>query len=222
MATSAEPDRTRARELAKESIAAGDPTGWFERLYQESEQGGAPVPWAELTPNPNLLSWRNAAPGIELAGRSALVVGCGLGDDAEQLSDWDAWVTAFDIAPTAIATAARRYPETKVDYQVADLLNPPEAWEHRFDFVFESYTIQALPVDIRQHAMEQVAKFVAPKGHLLIVARAREDDDPLGEIPWPLSKLELATFERCGLEQVSFEDYMDGATRRFRVLYRRL
>lgn len=31
--------RARARELAAESVAAGDATGWFERLYAEAEAG---------------------------------------------------------------------------------------------------------------------------------------------------------------------------------------
>src|SRR5450432_3396538 len=97
-----EPDRTRARQLANESFAQGDPTGWFEHLYQEAERGTAVLPWADLRPNPNLLSWWDLKPGVTLADRSALVVGCGLGDDAERLADWGARVTAFDVAPTAI------------------------------------------------------------------------------------------------------------------------
>ena len=38
------PDRTRARQLAAEYVAKGDPTGWFEQLYQEAEAGGSPIP----------------------------------------------------------------------------------------------------------------------------------------------------------------------------------
>src|SRR5580692_11152623 len=100
-----EPDRTRARQLAKDSVAAGDPTGWFEQLYKESEDGATVVPWADMRPNPNLTTWWDSRPDVTLGGRTALVVGCGFGDDAEQLAAWGAAVTAFDIAPTAIATA---------------------------------------------------------------------------------------------------------------------
>ena len=219
---SQEPDRTRAQQLSKESLEQGDPTGWFERLYQESEQGKTVIPWADRGPNPNLTSWWDAKPGVALMGQSALVVGCGLGDDAEQLAAWGANVTAFDVAPTAIATARKRFPETKVNYQVADLLNPPSGWTRRFDFVFESYTLQALPSDVRPRAIRSVAQFVCSGGALLIVARARELTDPAGEAPWPLTAQELNEFERLGLLPISWEDYLDGETRRFRVLYRSL
>lgn len=217
-----ERDRNRARQLAKESLAAGDPTGWFERLYQESAQGAAVVPWADKAPNPNLISWWESGPGVSLEGRKALVVGCGLGDDAEQLAQWGALVTAFDVAPSAVAAARARFQDSKVDYQVADLLHPPADWKGKFDFIFECYTLQALPGEVRGHAIEQVAGMVAPGGHLLVVARARDDEDPAGEMPWPLTRQELMGFERLGFEYETWEDYMDGATRRFRVLYRRL
>jgi hypothetical protein len=36
------PDRRRLRQLAAEYLAEGDPTGWFERLYEEAEEGKAP------------------------------------------------------------------------------------------------------------------------------------------------------------------------------------
>ena len=57
------PDRTRARRLASESIAMGDATGWFERLYAEAQGGEAVVPWADLAPNPHVVEWldRDAA-----------------------------------------------------------------------------------------------------------------------------------------------------------------
>jgi 2-polyprenyl-3-methyl-5-hydroxy-6-metoxy-1,4-benzoquinol methylase len=214
-----EPDRTRARQLAKDSVAAGDPTGWFEQLYKESEDGATVVPWADMRPNPNLTTWWDSRPDVTLGGRTALVVGCGFGDDAEQLAAWGAAVTAFDIAPTAIVTARRRFPETKVGYQTADLLNPPASCTRRFDFVFESYTLQALPSGVRAQAIERVASFVASKGHLLIVARGRDREDPEGEMPWSLLKEELAAFEHLGLELARWEDYLDDTTRRFRVLY---
>ena len=53
-------DRTRARQLAAEYLAKGDPTGWFEHLYREGEEGKSIVPWMELRPNPNLLDfWKD-------------------------------------------------------------------------------------------------------------------------------------------------------------------
>lgn len=43
-------ERARARQLSAESVAAGDATGWFERLYAEAEAGVCVVPWADGLP----------------------------------------------------------------------------------------------------------------------------------------------------------------------------
>ena len=124
--------------------------------------------------------------------------------------------------PLRLQEQARRYPETQVDYRVADLFHAPPDWTDRFDFVFECYTLQALPADVRTEAIEKLAEFVAPGGHLLLIARGRDAADPKGDMPWPLTKEEVGQFERFGLTTVSQEDYPDGSTRRFRVLYQRL
>src|ERR1700721_4465985 len=55
-----EPNRRRARELAAESRRAGDPTGWFEQLYQEHEQGRRGVPGRAGVPTSTV---RNAGGG---------------------------------------------------------------------------------------------------------------------------------------------------------------
>ncbi len=93
-------DRARARELAAEFHRKGDPTGWFEALYQEGEAGKSTVPWANLRPNPLLLDFWNAHPQ-QTAGKTALTIGSGMGDDAEQLATWGFQTTAFDISETA-------------------------------------------------------------------------------------------------------------------------
>jgi len=165
-------------------------------------------------------------------GRRALVVGCGLGDDAEHLSAIGLDVTAFDISPEAVAWCRRRFPNSRVNYQQADLLAPPAAFTlalpaevtGAFDFVFEAYTLQSLPVELRLQAMTHLASFVAPGGTLLVVARGRDDAEPLEQMPWPLSRKELAPLAAAGLEVVSFEDYFDSEAnpvRRFRVTFRR-
>jgi len=70
--------RAHARELARESIARGDVTGWFETLYAESERDGFRISWVDLEPN---RTGRMAAAPAGPAHRSAIVVGCGYGDD---------------------------------------------------------------------------------------------------------------------------------------------
>jgi 2-polyprenyl-3-methyl-5-hydroxy-6-metoxy-1,4-benzoquinol methylase len=171
------PDRTRARELAAEFIRKGDPTGWFEPLYQEAEVGKSTVPWVDLCPNLHLLGFWNAHPR-QTIGKSALVIGCGLGDDAEQLSQWGFQTTAFDISETAIRSAKKRYPNSGVGYVAADLFVPPASWQHNFDFVLEIYTLQTLPAALRPPAITKMTEFLRPAGLLLLIARGREPSDP--------------------------------------------
>ena len=216
----AEPNRTRARELAEESLAAGDPTGWFDRLYLEQEQGALVVPWADRGASPNLLEFYERSPFA--AGRG-LVVGCGFGDDAEQLAAWGFETTAFDISPAAIRACKQRFPGSRVNYVAADVFAPPDDWSGRFDLVLESNTLQALPKEIRARAIRSIGRFVKKAGAILVIARAREENEPEGQMPWPLTRVDMDEFVAAGLTQESFEDFWDRETppvRRFRAVYR--
>jgi SAM-dependent methyltransferase len=216
-------NRARARELAAEFNRKGDPVGWFEALYREAEAGEAVIPWADLRPNSNLLDFWRLHPQ-QTGGKQALVIGSGLGDDAEQLAAWGYRTTAFDVAPTAISAARKRFPTSSVDYTVADLLTPPKSWQRKFDFVLEVYTLQALPAALRPRAMRAIAEFLRSEGVLLVIARGRDAADAEGQMPWPLTREELAEFVSAGLQEISFEDYFDPeepAVRRFRAVYKR-
>lgn len=182
---------SRARQLSAESIAGGDPTGWFERLYTEGEAGESVVPWIQGTTNPVLADW---AAGLSGAGKRALVVGCGTGEDAEFLAVLGFTVTAFDLAPTAIATARRIHAGSAVTYEVADLLALPGAWAGAFDLVFEAYTVQPLFGPVREGALAALSGPVAPGGTLLVVAFASEENSPersSAMMPWPLTRAEV-------------------------------
>lgn len=209
--------------MARAAIERGRPLDWFEELYAEASTAGpSAVPWADLKPNPNLLDWldRELPDGV---GKSALVVGCGLGDDAEELARRGFAVTAFDISGSAVAMARRRFPASAVEYAVANLFCAPTAWTKSFDLVQEAYTLQVLPAELRHRAVERLSSFVAPGGTLLVIARGREDDQHAGELPWPLTCAEAELPLSCGLEQVSFEDYLDSEVppvKRFRATYR--
>lgn len=208
--------------LAAASLARGDGTGWFEQLYAAGAQGRAEVPWDRPTPNRLLIEWAGDLDGY---GRSALVVGCGLGRDAEFVAGLGFTTTAFDISPTAVATARDRHPGTSVDYRVADLLDPPPQWRHAFDLVVESYTVQALPAALRPRATAHVPTLVAPGGTLLVIAAARAADsaEPPGP-PWPLTPAEIDAFGGDGLTRVSREDLadpVDPAIHRWRAVFHR-
>ena len=67
-------------------------------------------------------------------GKKALTIGCGLGDDAEQLAEWGFSTTAFDVSETAIRACRRRFPDSRVQYVAADLLQPPASLVPRIRF----------------------------------------------------------------------------------------
>jgi SAM-dependent methyltransferase len=184
-------------------LAAANPTGWFEQLYAEADEGRAGIPWDKGSPNALL-----ADHPLDGAGRTALVVGCGLGRDSEHVAGRGYATTAFDIAPTAIATTRRRFPASPVDYRVADLLAPPAEWHRAFDLVVESITVQSLPIHLHPAATTAVTDFVAPGGTLLVFAVARDEEVPEGP-PWPLTADEVRAFATNGLRTVAI-DRLDG------------
>ncbi|WEL22691.1 methyltransferase domain-containing protein [Halorhabdus sp. BNX81] len=216
-------NRDRARELAEQYTTEGKPLAWFDVLYSERSNGEAAVPWADLEPNPNLLEWLEKTP-LDPTGKRALVVGCGLGDDVEALSGRGFDVMGFDISPAAIEQCRERFPDSTAAYHEADLFDPPADWVGAFDFVLESYTLQVLPPATRRTAIEQIAEFVKPSGRLLVISRGRDNDEPTGELPWPLTEQRVKEFTAAGLELRSFEEYYDDETppvRRFRAEFER-
>jgi SAM-dependent methyltransferase len=195
--------RQRYRALSAESLSAQDPTGWFERLYGEAEAGEAQVPWDRSAPHPLLASWAESRRGTG-DGKRALIVGCGPGDDAELVSALGYDTVAFDISEAAIRTARQRYPQSKVEYLVADLFNPPASWERTFDLVVEVFTVQALPVEYHPRLIDHIGRFVG--GTLLVIAAARDDDEEHDGIPpWPLTRAEVESFTGTGLRLVSLQ-----------------
>ena len=202
-------------DLIREYHNKGDYTGWFEQVYALDN---AP-PWANHAPHPHLVSWARAQ-HLMGAGQRALVIGCGLGDDAEFLSGRGFDVTAFDISETAIDICQRRFPDSDVHYVVADLFALPEDWQQAYDFVLESRTIQALPASMSHKTIEAIANLVAPGGTLLVLCDGREPHEAKGHIPWPLSRRELQAFIEQGLTEVQFDEFHEGGERLFRVVYR--
>jgi SAM-dependent methyltransferase len=216
--------RARARELADKFAEGGDPTGWFDELYKEAAGDNEKIPWADLEPNRFFKAWAEKS-GLRGDGSRALVVGCGLGDDAVYLDDVGFDVTAFDISSTAIEWARRLHKDRDIKFEVMDLFEPFRGWLGAFDFVLEVYTIQPLPLEMRERVMDSIAAFVAPGGELVVVTRGREDDEEVLKVPWPVSRGELARFEENGLVQTHFEvmpdDTDDEPADRFVVVYRR-
>jgi SAM-dependent methyltransferase len=208
-----------ARHLATESLAGGDPTGWFERLYAAAESGAAVVPWDNASPQRFLVEWAEHF-RVRGAGRRAVVVGCGFGDDAEYVAGMGFDTDAFDISASAIRGARQRFPETRVRYRTADLLDLPAEWRHAFDLVVEVYTLQALPDPPRRQAVAGLRDLVRPGGRLLVIAFAREEAQTPGPPPpWLLTRTEIEAIASDDVPLVHVDELDEG--RRVRAEFRR-
>jgi hypothetical protein len=138
--------------LASASLAAGDPTGWFDRLYAAGACGQLPVPWSRRQPHPLLAQWASARDRSG-TGQRAVVVGCALGADAEYVAGLGFATTGFDISGTAIRLARQRFGGSAVRYVVADLLDYPQAW------------LRAPRLGHRDHHRPGPARPASPPGH---------------------------------------------------------
>jgi len=172
----------------------------FDEIYARARSDFAAVPWAELVAHPALVASLDRQPPS--LGRAALVIGCGLGDDAEELARRGFRVTAFDVSPTAIDWCRERFPASSVEYEVADLFGLPDAWRDAFDLVVEIRTLQSLPPSRRAVAVAAIAATVRRGGRVFVRCLARADDDRWGSRPWPVSRRELAAFVDAGLAEV--------------------
>ncbi len=215
--------REKMKEIATEYLEKGDATGWFDAIYRETEGDSELIPWVDFEPNRFLVEWENENK-LEGKGRKALVVGCGLGDEAKFLYERDFDVTAFDISEKAIEIAKRIHKNTDIKFQVADLFNPPKEFRKAFDLVLEVYTIQALPPNLREEVMAKITSFVAENGELIAVQRFRENGIEPEALPWALSPNDLSNFDKNGLTQTGFSEYLgdeEEPIKRFVTVYER-
>ena len=178
--------RRRLRSFSDAAATEGKFLDWFERLYEHADSNPVWIPWSKGEPHPMLVDWMentDLSPGI------ALVVGCGLGEDAMYLAELGWKVTAFDIAPTAVQWASKRYPHERINWVVGDLLQPNNEWEKAFDFVLEVHILQAIPEEFRIPASRNLSPLVSPSGQLVCIGRLSIDDSVQQEgPPWPLSE----------------------------------
>ncbi|MPZ93402.1 MAG: methyltransferase domain-containing protein [Propionibacteriales bacterium] len=205
----------RARRLAADSLAANDATSWFERLYVAAEARELTMPWDRGAPHHLLVQWAEEQ-HLEGRGRRALIVGCGLGQDAEYVQGLGFDTVAFDVSAAGVRTAHRRFPDSGVQYVTADLLDPRAEWRAAFDLVVESLTVQSLPESLRPAAIAAVARLVRPGGTLIVIAAVRDElEIPVGP-PWPLTRADVEAFATEGLQPVRIEDIRDAKQRSVR------
>lgn len=197
-------------------VEENKPTDWFEKLYSEANEDGEGIPWANMAPHPVFKNWISKNPNTH-KGKTALVIGCGMGDDAIELESQGFKVTAFDVSNSAIELCKTRFPNAKVEFIQADLLKGIPDWNRKFDFVLEIYTIQALPPKYEKTLIKHISDFVADKGKLLVITETHQgkrvfENGP----PWLLNNDYIKSFEGCGLKQIfhssSIEAEMGEAT----------
>lgn len=201
-------DPVKYKSMVKKYQDNDDPLGWFDSIYTDAKGQHENVFWADLEPSPYLLKWLQENP-IHPDSKHAIAIGCGVGDDAEALSEAGYKVTAFDISPEAIKLCKQRYPNTKVHYLVADLFNTPKKWKQDFDLVYECNTIQVLPGKYRILARDSMVSLLSYNATILISCRSRKTGEQGDEIPLPLDKKEINGFVSSGLEEISFLSYDD-------------
>ncbi len=217
-------DPVKYKEMVRSYQDRDDPTGWFDSIYTDAQGDHNSVFWADLQASPYLLGWLKSSKQ-EPKGKKAVVIGCGVGDDAQALSQAGYDVTAFDISPEAIKLCKNRYPDTKVNFLVADLFQYPSEWKENFDLVYECNTIQVLPGKYRIQARDAMVSLLSPQGYILVSCRSRLKGSQEDDIPLPLDREEIDGFIRCGLSEQSFLAYDDGQdppVPHFFVSYKRL
>lgn len=188
------------RQLSQKYLENNQPSGWFEELYTLANHNPEKIPWALLKPNPYLQQWVTENEN-KVSSQKAVVVGCGLGDDAEALQKKGYEVTAFDISSTAINWCRQRFPDSSVNYQTADVFSLPSHWQQEFDLVWECRTIQALPLNVREKVISSIVSLLKPDGKLLMVTNIRDTEEVSESPPWALSETELHYFTSLGLKE---------------------
>ena len=203
------------------SKAQDEATGWFDDYYKEADKQIDTIAWAKGETNPFLQEYLDDFHGTP---SKAIVIGSGLGDDAFALYVAGFDVTAIDISPEAIEWAKERFDGAEIDFRVADLFNLPEELLGRFDFVFEAFTIQSLPLSLRDRVITAITSLMRPDAKVLAVCNAKLDHETFDGPPWPLTfnELRLFTIRECReLEFSIYENDSALSTLKVRALFQK-
>jgi len=194
-------------------------TEWFDGLYKENKESQENIPWARQAVNPLLQSYLE---NDNIHKGKALVIGCGLGDDARALEEAGYDVVAIDVSQTALDLAQERFSDSTIIFEKQDIFDMPLKYHSYFDFVFEAFTIQSLPVEFREKMICAISEILANDGKLLLIAHKREED--FDGPPWPLELNEVNLFKWEGLTELSHELHTEESkisNTRFRILYQK-
>ena len=191
---------------------------FFENIYKESKGNEENIPWAEMQTDKFLQEYLE----MNLGEGKAIVIGCGLGDDAYALEEAGFEVTAIDISETAVNWAKERYDYCDINFQVQDIFNLPKEMLGEYNFIFESRTIQSLPLEYRNKIIQAISSLMAPDAKALVIANGKQEGEKFDGPPWPLEYNELRLFENHGCKELEFSIFEaeDKISRlKFRALY---
>jgi SAM-dependent methyltransferase len=154
----------------KKLAGAGGQAAALEAVYAENAD-----PWASGSPRYRYQRRKyEVLAGLLPARRfeSALDLGCGLGLFCRHLADHADRVLGVDIAPSALAEAARRNADLpQIEYACHDILALPEELDGRFDLVAVAdvlYYLSPLPDAVLKQMALRVARLLRPGGVCLL------------------------------------------------------
>ena len=163
---------------------------FFENIYKNASNGDlASVPWATLDANIYLEEYLKKH--VHVSNKKAIVIGCGLGDDAKILSSYGYSVDAFDLSVGAIDICKKRFPGENINFFVQNLLELPESLKNKYDFVYEGLTIQSIQVKYKNDIINAICSLNKKGGKLFLYASLQDDDENYGGPPWPLYRNDL-------------------------------
>ena len=197
-----------------------DSNKFFEDIYKQSSGDKEKIPWANMQADSFLTEYLE----MHLGEGKAIVIGCGLGDDALALEEAGFDVTAIDISETAIKWCQERYDYTNINFFVQDIFNLPADMLEQYDFIFESRTIQSLPLIHRDKIISCISSLMAPKAKALVIANGKQEGEKFEGPPWPLEYNELRLFENYGCKELEFsifESEDKTSKLKFRALYQK-
>lgn len=172
---------------------ADEATRWlhrYEALYALVYGDAVRVPWHRAGPSRSMVEWLNEHGSCHVRpGASAVVVGCGLGDDVVELAGRGFEASGFDGSSSAVAWAHSRNPTHIERIVQADLFTSPIA--RRADLVVEIDTLSALPRALWPAAVERICEWSRPRGTVLLIERAKQPESSLEMPPFGMDADEL-------------------------------
>jgi SAM-dependent methyltransferase len=131
---------------------------FWDTLYQQEEH-----PLTSDLPDASLVAWQAEGLLGDRPDRTALDVGCGLGRNSRWLATHGFTTTGVDIAPDALALAARRSQGQDVTYVQRDFLRATPTGA-AFDLVYDSGCFHHLAPHRRISYMQALETSLAPGG----------------------------------------------------------